>query len=161
MNHVPSPVPTTSDENIERAIKVAGADKAPRVTPTDIAANIVSEWYFSAWEGAQLAYWADSDPENPKSIEGEPPKDVLSLLTICVLVLKNGFTVTGESACASPENFNPEIGRKIAREKAVDKVWALMGYALKETLANQRPVLTEADSLADLGGYPRPDHPTL
>ncbi len=59
----------------------------------------------------------------------------LSLLTFCVLVLRNGFTVTGESACASPENFDAELGRKIARQNAVSKCWPLMGYALKERLA--------------------------
>lgn len=62
----------------------------------------------------------------------------LELLTFCVLVLRNGFTVTGESACVSPENFDPAIGRKIAREKAVEKIWPLMGYALKERLAAQK-----------------------
>ena len=64
-----------------------------------------------------------------------PYPQSLHLLTFCVLVLKNGFTVTGESACASPENFNAEIGRKIARQNAVDKVWPLMGYALKSELS--------------------------
>ena len=59
----------------------------------------------------------------------------LSLLTFCVLVLRNGFTVTGESACASPENFDAEIGRNIARQNAVDKVWPLLGYELKTKLA--------------------------
>ncbi|MFY9438982.1 MAG: Gp49 family protein, partial [Burkholderiaceae bacterium] len=66
------------------------------------------------------------------------PEDItgpLALLTFCVLVLKNGFTVTGESACASPENFDAELGRKIARKNAIDNVWPLMGYALKERLA--------------------------
>lgn len=60
----------------------------------------------------------------------------LRLLTFCVLVLRNGFTVTGESACASPENFNADIGRRIARENAINKIWPLMGYALKERLAS-------------------------
>lgn len=55
-------------------------------------------------------------------------------LTVCCLTLKNGFTVTGESACASPENFDEEIGRKIAFQKARDKVWALEGYLLKQKL---------------------------
>lgn len=64
----------------------------------------------------------------------------LGLLTFCVLTLRNGFTVTGESACASPENYNAEIGRRIARENAVAKVWPLMGYALKETLARSDSV---------------------
>ena len=66
---------------------------------------------------------------------GAPQFTALDLLTFCVLVLKNGFTVTGESACASPENFDAELGRKIARQNAVQKMWPLMGYALKERLS--------------------------
>lgn len=57
-----------------------------------------------------------------------------SLLTICCLTLRNGFTVTGESACVSPENFDADLGRKIAFSHARDKIWALEGYALKERL---------------------------
>lgn len=56
-------------------------------------------------------------------------------LTVCCLKLRNGFTVIGESACASPENFDIELGRKIARQNARDKIWALEGYALRERLA--------------------------
>jgi hypothetical protein len=56
-------------------------------------------------------------------------------LTVCCLTLRNGFTVTGESACASPENFDTELGRKIARQNAREKIWALEGYALRERLA--------------------------
>ena len=58
-------------------------------------------------------------------------------LTICVLTLRNGFTVTGESAAASKENFDEEIGRKIARDNAKNKIWALEGYLLKERLYNE------------------------
>ena len=52
-----------------------------------------------------------------------------------MLTLGNGFTVTGESACASPENFDAEIGRNIARANAVQKIWPLMGYELRTQLA--------------------------
>lgn len=58
-----------------------------------------------------------------------------SCLTVCCLTLKNGFTVTGESACASPENFNAEIGRKIARSNAREKIWPLLGFRLRDELA--------------------------
>lgn len=125
------------DQTTEQAIQAAGADRAPRVTPADLQANIASEHYFTAWEGAQLAYWGDSDIANPKPAAGQPDQNgPLSLLTFCVLVLKNGFTVTGESACASPENFDAEIGRKIARQNAVQKIWPLMGYELRSKLSN-------------------------
>ena len=60
--------------------------------------------------------------------------DPLWLLTFCVLVMQNGFTVTGESTCADSENFDAEIGRRIAREDAVRKVWALEGYLLRQQL---------------------------
>ena len=101
-----------NDKAIEQEIQANGLT-APRVTPEDIEANIAREHYFTAFEF------------------GSP----LLLLTFCVLVLRNGFTVTGESACASPENFDAELGRKIARQNAINKVWPLMGYALKERLA--------------------------
>ena len=74
----------------------------------------------------------------PKHIENTIDKceffKLTDVLTVCVLTLKNGFTVTGESACASPENFNKEIGEKIARGNALDKVWMLEGYLLKERI---------------------------
>lgn len=59
------------------------------------------------------------------------------VLTICCITLKNGFTVTGESACASPENFNKELGQKISFDNAKNKIWALEGYLLKEKLWEQ------------------------
>lgn len=111
----------------EADIKAAGADKAPRITPADIEANILYEGYFTADQGiaAENAYMGEL---------GDPGHPALKLLTFCVLVLQNGFTVTGESACASPENFNAEIGRKIARERAIQKVWEFMGYELRTSL---------------------------
>ena len=53
--------------------------------------------------------------------------------TICCLTLKNGFEVTGESACVDTANFNKEIGEKYARERAVEKIWQLedIGYNVK------------------------------
>jgi len=56
-------------------------------------------------------------------------------LTVCCIELMNGYTVTGESACASPENFNEEIGRKIAFDNARQKIWALEGYLLRQRLS--------------------------
>lgn len=117
---------------IEQEIQDKGLN-APRVTPADIEANIASEHYFTAADGVA----GESSLRHGVLVVGDtkPPKD-LNLLTFCVLVLRNGFTVTGESACASPENFDAEIGRKIARQNAVNRIWPLMGYALKESLAN-------------------------
>ena len=111
---------------IEQEIQAAGADKAPRITPADIEANIASEHFFTA---TQALVGVTRGPEWQAT-----PKE-LDLLTFCVLVLRNGFTVTGESACASPANFNAEIGRRIARENAVAKIWPLMGYELRSMLA--------------------------
>jgi len=127
VNHIQSP--DTSDSAIEREIVAKGLT-APRVTMADIEANIASEWYLSPGDGDYIAFLCSNAGRH-----GTAPPDALRLLTFCVLVLRNGFTVTGESACASPENFDAEIGRKIARAAAVNKIWPLMGYALKEKLS--------------------------
>ena len=103
---------------------------APRITPADIEANITSEHYFTAADGAGR----DSFTTMSIGTDGPLPQP-LHLLTFCVLVLRNGFTVTGESACASPENFDAEIGRKVARQNAINKIWPLMGYELRTKLA--------------------------
>ena len=129
-----------NDAEIEQEIQVKGKTAA-RVTPADIEANIASEHYFAANEGVCGAYAASKyrveDEGKPSTIEVLDVPSPLSLLTFCVLVLKNGFTVTGESACASPENFDAEIGRKVARQNAVQKIWPLMGYELRSKLAGQ------------------------
>lgn len=115
-----------TDQTIEQEIQAKGKT-APRVTPADIEANIASEHYFTASQGCD---------GNPYEIcPTGSAYESLNSLTFCVLVLRNGFTVTGESACASPENFDAEIGRKIARQNAVAKVWPLMGYELRSKLA--------------------------
>ena len=87
-----------NDSQIEKEIKEKGLT-APRVTPEHLESVIVSEQYH-VFAGTTF--------------------------TACLLTLKNGYTVLGESACASPENFNAELGRKIARENAKIKIWSLM-----------------------------------
>lgn len=62
----------------------------------------------------------------------------LSQLTACCLTLQNGFTVLGESACASPDNFNQALGEKLAKENAVSKIWRLEGYLLKQQLFGEK-----------------------
>lgn len=112
------------DQQIEQGIQAKGLT-APRITPADLEANIRSEHYFTA---------TDALVGLTRGPEWQATPAELDLLTFCVLVLRNGFTVTGESACASPENFDAELGRKIARQNAINKVWPLMGYALKQQL---------------------------
>jgi len=101
-------IPMSKDEAaIEAEIKEKGLT-AKRITPDMLDAEIVAEDYH-VFPG--------------------------SCLTVCCLTLKNGFTVTGESACASPENFNAEIGQKIARSNAREKLWPLLGFRLRDQLA--------------------------
>lgn len=95
----------SNDAEIEKMIQEKGKT-APRITPTDIEAKIAKTEFHR----------------------------LTPVLTICVLTLQNGFHVTGESACASPENFDEDIGNKIAKGNAVAKVWGLEGYLLKERL---------------------------
>ena len=120
-----------SSQTIKQEIQAKGLT-APRITQADVEANIASEHYFTAEQGVEAVEGAGSFHPNKVT----PNWGALSLLTFCVLVLRNGFTVTGESACASPENFDAELGRKIARQNAVQKIWPLLGYELRTKLAN-------------------------
>ena len=93
--------------DIESEIQEKGLT-APRVLPADLENEVDDELFLTKIAG---------------------------VLTICVLKLKNGFLVTGESACASPENFDEEIGKKIARQNAINKLWPLLGFRLKDKLS--------------------------
>lgn len=139
---------TTDD--IENEIVAKGLT-APRVTPESIAAKIRSEHYFTAADGVYGEAAGQLWDRNPKASLDEITVDLpnpLGLLTFCVLVLENGFTITGQSACASPENFDAELGRKIARANAVNEIWQLEGYLLRELLAED--ARREAANLAEL-----------
>lgn len=95
-------------DSLKNADKEAAAVAvAPRVTLESIEAKVASEQYTV----------------------------IDNVLTVCVLRMSNGFYITGESAPASPANFNAELGRKFAREQAIRKAWGFEGYALRERLA--------------------------
>lgn len=101
-------MPTSASEaSIEAEIRTKGLN-APRLTPDHIDAQIVDESYYVF----------------PNTT-----------LTVCALTLRNGFHVIGESAAASPSNFDESIGRRIARDNARNKIWAFEGYALRNKLA--------------------------
>lgn len=95
-----------NEQSIEKEIQEKGKT-APRLTPESIDNTIVKEQYH-VFEGTTL--------------------------TVCVLTLYNGYTVTGESAAVSEDNFDEEIGRKIAHDNARNKIWQLEGYLLKNKL---------------------------
>lgn len=94
---------------------------APRVELTDIEAAIVARYDFPAAKAVGAM--------------GSPYHDSLDVLSICILVMRNGFTVIGHSAPASPENFNAGFGQKLAYENAIRQLWPLMGFALRDRLA--------------------------
>jgi hypothetical protein len=102
----------SSEDDLEKEIQAKGLN-APRLTPDLIDSVIVDE-----------AFYVYPD----------------TTFTVCLLTLRNGYQVIGESACASPENFDVEIGRKIAKDNARNKVWQLEGYLLKEKLSNMSNV---------------------
>ena len=100
----------SNDTEIEKEIQDKGLT-APRITTNDIENTIVGEQY-QVFED--------------------------TCFTTCLLTLKNGFNVSGESACASPENFDAEIGKKIALGNAKQKIWALEGYLLKQFISENK-----------------------
>lgn len=113
------------EQEIEQEIQAKGLN-APRLSPSDIDALIIGEEYIQRGDYPSVQI-------GPQAREAD---EALRCLTICILVLYNGFTVVGTSACASPENFDAELGKNIARDKARDQIWALEGYALKGRLYN-------------------------
>ena len=58
-------------------------------------------------------------------------------VTICTLILSNGFAVNGESACIELDNFSAVMGKRLAYEDALNKLWQLEGYRMKCELAKQ------------------------
>ena len=117
--------PRTDDGAIEQEIRAKGLT-APRVTPQDIEANIVGEFTFSPSE------YDLGCGQNFGTFDREKVKRH----TICILTLANGFTVVGvNEGPVNAANFDADLGRKLARQKAVEQVWPLMGYALRSRLA--------------------------
>ena len=117
---------SNNESRIEAEIRAKGLN-APRLTPDDIEEVIVSENYYVF----------------PKTT-----------LTVCALTLRNGFVVTGESAAASPENFDWQIGQKIARENARQKIWGLEGYLLRERLSAAAAAQRGQDDAVEVSRVP-------
>lgn len=118
--------PKTVEQQIEQEIQSKNLN-APRLTPDHIDSKIKAVEYILPRDVCKR--------DNGVEVFDAPLP--LQTLTFCILTLENGFTVTGESACASPENFDAEIGKKIAYDNAREKIWSLEGYLLKEKLNHQ------------------------
>jgi hypothetical protein len=108
--------------------EAAAVAKAPRVALADIEAAIAEIHYTNGRRAAQT-------DDNAAAVPAPGTYDPLAVLTICILVMRNGFTIIGKSAPASPKNFDAELGRRFAYEDAVRQLWPLMGFALRDKLA--------------------------
>lgn len=115
-------------------------NKSVLVTPADIEANITSEHYFTAWDGVLMTLPEDMFRDIQK-LGGPGPKECLPLraLTFCVLVLRNGHTVAGESHCQDPDKFDAQIGRNEARKDAINKFWPMAVYAARQNQIAEKP----------------------
>jgi len=114
---------TVADDD-RAAEKVA---KGPRVSLKQIEGSIAEEYSFVLGNAIDAINIVDR-------LALEHPT---RLMTICVLVMQNGFTVIGTSSPAAPENFNEDLGKKFARDNAIRQLWPLMGFALRERLAKR------------------------
>lgn len=116
---------STTDESIEQEIQAKGLT-APRVTPADIEANIASEHYFTALDGVEGATGSCNGSDSY----------ALGLITICVLITRNGVRLVGvNEGPVSIQNFDADMGRRMARQKAIDQLWPMLGYELRTKLA--------------------------
>lgn len=116
----------------------AAVATAPRVSLAEIRASIAETIHLTGAEMYATALLADRVPEAARAEAiGQQPS--LATLSVCVLVMRNGFVVIGKSAPASSANFDAALGRQFAYEDAVRQVWPLMGYALRDRLSVQAP----------------------
>lgn len=120
---------------------------APKITPAVIEEHIAYEHYFTARQGAAMAIREDNPTIVEADIDIRNLPASLGLMTFCVLTLRNGFTVVGKSAVASPSNFSQEIGQKVAREDAVRQIWPLLGYKLVDDLHRIREMGSDMEGL--------------
>lgn len=118
----------TADQTIEAATADAFAHQtAPRVTPADLEAAIASEFFFTAADGVLGESEMGTRPAGRAAS--------LSMITFCVLVLRNGHRVVGvNTGPVSAANFDPVKGRQMARDHALEQLWLPMGYALRDRL---------------------------
>ena len=112
---------------------------APRVTLHHIEQSIAGRFDMT---GREAIYKAEMVGGGALRIGTDPERNTLDVLSICILVMQNGFTVIGKSAPASLENFNAELGRKLAYEDCIRQIWPLMGYALRDRLADPQGLLS-------------------
>jgi len=105
---------------------------APRVTLPDIEGAIAARFDMT---GREATYKATMIGRGALQLGTDPNPNALDILSICILVMSNGFTIVGKSAPASPQNFNAEFGKKLAYEDCIRRLWPLMGFALRDRLA--------------------------
>lgn len=118
--------------------KLAGANaKAPRVSLKDIEDQILGVFYQT---GDHLLGNADIKVDSYKDTD---IFDRAKIMTVCTIMLKNGWMVIGQSTPASPENFNPELGKTLAYDQAFKQLWPLMGFALKQQLYENQQFIME------------------
>lgn len=113
-----------SDKEIEQQIQAKGLT-APRVTLLAVQESIVGEVYIVPTD-------ENINQENAFA-SGKFDAEQVKRTTLCILTLRNGFTVTGiNHGPVSAANFDRELGRQLARQKAVEQIWPLLGYQLKQ-----------------------------
>lgn len=108
----------TEEELIKRST-------AERVTLEKVNGSIVGEYYFTGSEAVKSVGALSGE-----GYQEDVPED-LDRVTICLLRLYNGFVILGHSAPASKENFDAQIGKRLARERAIMQIWTLLGFELK------------------------------
>lgn len=119
-----------SEALIATEAECAEGRTAPRVSLTDIEGAIERMFFINGGEAALIF-----DQHTPRNGPLDPEIASLRVLTICLVVMTNGFTIIGKSAPASADNFDPALGEKLAYEDAVRQIWPLMGFALRDRLA--------------------------
>jgi hypothetical protein len=116
-----SPTQPTAEVLMQPTLTMTGVQMLP-VQPTAMDAEIESEHYRNLGSALKI----------PNSPAGN--------VTLCILILRNGFVIVGKSACVNSANFNEETGKRFAREDAIKQITPFLGWRM----ADARLFATEA-----------------
>lgn len=94
-----------------------------KVTMADLEAQVKSQFFFTARDGVYRNEMAGSDAA------------ALSHVMICVLILHNGLKLVGvNTGSVDPRDYNADMAMKMARADAINQLWPMLGFQLKEQL---------------------------
>lgn len=133
-------VPMTAKEAIEKHYRVG--QNGAIVPPTTAGYEVTYEDGYKSWSPAEVferSYYPIQDSNGEmlyrNDVEGFINKvestKIGAKTTNTIITCLTGYEVHGQSACVKPENYDMAIGETYAKPKAIDAIWAHLGFVLQ------------------------------